>query len=60
MTLCSNQIAHRFGCLSLTIEMPFKDNADIPDKRYGWSDLRSKVLGASVLNPVLHVLDDLK
>lgn len=60
MTLCSNQIAHRFGCLSLTIEMPFKDNADIPDKRYGWSDERSKILGASVLNPVLHVMKDLK
>jgi murein tripeptide amidase MpaA len=60
MTLASNAIAHRFGCLSLTIEMPFKDNADIPDKKYGWSDSRSKVLGASVLNPVLHVLGDLK
>jgi murein tripeptide amidase MpaA len=24
MTLCSNQIAHRFGCLSLTIEMPLR------------------------------------
>jgi len=60
MTLASNAIAERFGCLSLTIEMPFKDNADMPDKRYGWSDQRSKILGASVLNPVLHVLDDLK
>ena len=60
MTLASNAIAHRFGCLSLTIEMPFKDNADMPDKKYGWSDTRSKLLGASVLNPVLHVLGDLK
>ena len=60
MTLASNAIAHRFGCLSLTIEMPFKDNADMPDKRFGWSDTRSKLLGASVLNPVLHVLGDLK
>jgi len=60
MTLCSNQIAHRFGCLALTIEMPFKDNADLPDKKYGWSSERSKLLGASVLNPVLYVLDDLK
>jgi len=59
MTLCSNQIAHRFGCLSLTIEMPFKDNADLPDKKYGWSDERSKIFGASVLNPVWHVLSDL-
>ena len=60
MTLASNAIAQRFGCLSLTIEMPFKDNADYPDKKYGWSDERSKVLGASVLNPVLFVLPDLE
>ena len=60
MTLCSNQIAHRFGCLALTIEMPFKDNADLPDKKFGWSNERSKLLGASVLNPILYVLDDLK
>jgi murein tripeptide amidase MpaA len=59
MTLASNAIAQRFGCLSLTIEMPFKDNADYPDKKYGWSPIRSKQLGASVLNPVLYVLDDL-
>ena len=60
MTICTNQIAHRFGCLALTVEMPFKDNADYPDTRYGWSDERSKLLGASVLNPVLHVLSDLQ
>lgn len=60
MTICTNQIAQRFGCLALTIEMPFKDNANMPDKIYGWSDTRSKMLGASVLNPVLHVLSELK
>jgi murein tripeptide amidase MpaA len=60
MTLCSNHIAQRFGCLSLTIEMPFKDNADMPDPVYGWSDMRSCLLGASVLNPILFVLKDLQ
>jgi murein tripeptide amidase MpaA len=59
MTLCSNYIAQQYGCLSLTIEMPFKDNADMPDKKYGWSGDRSKLLGASVLNPVLKVLNQL-
>ena len=56
LTLCSNYIAQHFGCLALTIEMPFKDNADLPDKNVGWSDVRSRLLGASVLNPVLHVM----
>lgn len=60
LTLCSNHIAQHFGCLALTIEMPFKDNADLPDKKYGWSDERSRMLGASVLNPVLKVLYQLR
>ena len=60
MTLCSNALAHRFGCLAFTIEMPFKDNADMPDRLYGWSDERSRMLGGSVLTPVLLVLKDLR
>lgn len=60
LTLCTNQIAQRFGCLALTIEMPFKDNANMPDPRYGWSDERSKLLGASVLYPIFNVMRDLK
>jgi murein tripeptide amidase MpaA len=60
LTLCSTQVAQRFGCPALTIEMPFKDNADLPDKVYGWSDDRSRLLGESVLQPILHILKDLK
>lgn len=60
LSICTNQVAQRFGCPAFTIEMPFKDNADLPDELYGWSDNRSVILGASVLNPVLHVLKDLK
>lgn len=53
MTLATNWIAQQFGCLALTIEMPFKDNADLPDAAVGWSGERSKRLGASVLQPLL-------
>ena len=60
LTICTNYIAQTFGCLAMTIEMPFKDNADLPDPVYGWSDERSRQLGASVLSPVLHVLGDLR
>ncbi|WP_070137211.1 M14 family metallopeptidase [Crocinitomix algicola] len=59
LTVCSNAIAEKFGCLSFTIEMPFKDNDDLPDPLYGWSAERSILLGESVLNPIYHVLDDL-
>jgi len=60
MTMGSTGVAHRFGCLAFTIEMPFKDNNNLPDKRNGWSANRSKELGKSILNPVLFVLDDLR
>ncbi len=60
MTVCTNQIAQRFDCLAYTIEMPFKDNDDMPDAYGGWSAERSISLGASVLQPVLHVLKDIR
>jgi len=30
LTFCSNQLASRFNCLAMTLEMPFKDTADTP------------------------------
>lgn len=56
LKLASKWVAHRFGCLSLTLEMPFKDNALLPDERVGWNGARSKRLGASMLNPILSFL----
>jgi murein tripeptide amidase MpaA len=39
--MSTNQLAERFGashgCVSMTLEMPFKDNADLPDPAQGWS-----------------------
>ena len=60
LTVCSNAVAEKFKCLSFTIEMPFKDNDDLPDEFYGWSAERSMLLGESVLQPVLYVLNDLR
>jgi hypothetical protein len=31
LTLASKYIGHTYQCLSLTLEMPFKDNANLPD-----------------------------
>ncbi|MDT7516849.1 M14 family metallopeptidase [Rhodoferax mekongensis] len=56
MSLATNWIAQRFGCMALTIEMPFKDNVNLPDPTTGWSGQRSKKLGASVLQPLLQWL----
>jgi len=60
MTLATNWIGQQFTCLAFTIEMPFKDNANLPDPQVGWNGERSKRLGASVLQPVLAVLDQLR
>ena len=60
MTLATSWIGQQFACLAFTIEMPFKDNADLPDPQVGWNGERSKRLGASVLQPVLAVLDQLR
>jgi len=60
MTLATNWIGQQFGCLAFTIEMPFKDNANLPDPQVGWNGERSKRLGASVLQPVLAVLNQLR
>lgn len=56
LTLASKYIGHVFECLSLTLEMPFKDNADLPDPVVGWNGARSKKLGEAMLQPILAAL----
>jgi len=57
LTLASKYIGHTFKCLSLTLEMPFKDNADLPNSHTGWNGARSAALGAAILQPILQSLD---
>jgi murein tripeptide amidase MpaA len=56
LKLASKWAGHTFGCLSLTLEMPFKDNANLPDARVGWDGERSRKLGAAILQPLLATL----
>lgn len=56
LKLASKWVGHTFGCLSLTLEMPFKDNANLPDDNVGWDGARSKALGAAALAPIVAVL----
>ncbi|MGQ5523593.1 M14 family metallopeptidase [Chitinimonas sp. PSY-7] len=60
LTLATNWVGQQFDCLAYTIEMPFKDNADLPDEEYGWSGERSKKLGAGVLSPILAMVDQVR
>jgi murein tripeptide amidase MpaA len=57
LKLASKYIGHTFGCLSLTLEMPFKDNANLPDERVGWNGERSAALGAAMLTAILRQLE---
>ena len=60
LAICSKHIGERFKCLSLTVEMPFKDNNDLPDPEFGWSPERSILFGESFLHPILQVVDHLR
>ncbi len=59
LTMATNWTAHRFRCLSATLEMPFKDDANHPDADFGWSAERSAGLGHDVLPAMLAVIDDI-
>jgi murein tripeptide amidase MpaA len=60
LTMSTNQVAERFGCLAMTLEMPFKDNDDLPDPVHGWSPERSKALGRDCLAALAEIVDDLR
>jgi len=60
MSMSTTQLAERFGCVSMTLEMPFKDNFDLPDDLYGWSPERSKFLAHACLDSLYAILPDLK
>ncbi|MGQ4275884.1 M14 family metallopeptidase [Pseudidiomarina sp. E22-M8] len=60
LTVASNAVAERFKCLAFTLEMPFKDNANLPDEDFGWSANRSAQLGADVLSAVYAVAKNLR
>ena len=53
LKLASKYVGHHFKCLSLTLEMPFKDNAQAPLPEVGWNGARSAKLGEAILQPIL-------
>ena len=59
LSICSKNIAHTFNCLALTVEMPFKDNADLPNPGTGWSVKRSEQFGASLVSALLMIIDQI-
>ena len=57
LSMSTAQLAERFGAVSMTLEMPFKDNADLPDPVYGWSPERSRLLARACLDALHAIID---
>jgi murein tripeptide amidase MpaA len=60
LSWAGNWVGHEFDCLALTLEMPFKDNANLPDDDFGWNGQRSLRLGEALLSPVYAILGGLR
>jgi murein tripeptide amidase MpaA len=56
LAMASQWVANKFECLSFTVEMPFKDNANLPDALVGWNGARSKRLGAAMVGAIHRAL----
>ena len=49
LTMAGGHVGERYGCLAMTLEMPFKDTTATPDEAVGWNGPRSKSLAHSCL-----------
>jgi murein tripeptide amidase MpaA len=49
LSLASKWVAYTYGCVSMTLEMPFKDHDDDRQPQTGWNGERSRLLGADVV-----------
>ena len=54
LSVCTNAIATRYGCLAVTLEQPFKDSTfHTPEPVCGWSGPRALKLGAALVDALL-------
>ena len=49
-TMCTNAVSERYGAVGMTLEMPFKDDANYPDEFAGWSPERCMRMGRSAID----------
>ncbi len=57
LSMSTNQLANRFGAVAMTLEMPFKDNASLPDPVHGWSPARSRALAHECLATLWEMIE---
>jgi murein tripeptide amidase MpaA len=59
LSMSTAQLAERFGAVSMTLEMPFKDNDGLPDPVAGWSPERCRLLARACLDALFAIVDEL-
>jgi murein tripeptide amidase MpaA len=57
LSMSTNQLAERFGAVAMTLEMPYKDLADLPEPEQGWSPERCKLLGRECMAALVEWLE---
>src|SRR3546814_299170 len=57
LSMSTNQLAERFGAVSMTLEMPFKDHDANADPAFGWSDERSKRFAQACLETLAQLIN---
>lgn len=59
LSMSTNQLAERFGAVSMTLEMPFKDHEANADPEFAWSPARCKVLAHACLETLAGMIDEI-
>jgi murein tripeptide amidase MpaA len=59
LSMSTTQLAERYGAVSMTLEMPFKDHDDNADPEFGWSPERCKRLAHACLDNLAAMIDEL-
>jgi murein tripeptide amidase MpaA len=59
LAMSTNQLAERFGAVSMTLEMPFKDHEANADPEFAWSPARCKTLAHSCLETLAGFIDEI-
>lgn len=58
LSMSTNQLAERYGAVSMTLEMPFKDHAANADAEFAWSPARCKTLAHACLETLAAIIDE--
>jgi murein tripeptide amidase MpaA len=59
LSMATAQIAERYAAVAMTLEMPFKDNDDLPDALHGWSPERSMILARDCLATLAEMVEEI-